>query len=128
MVSRHQQRLIDGTPWSLQTTFYPMRLVEQGAVQLIQAEDIAEGVVRVPGTKLGHQAGRLARQDHRTRAGPNEAAFFKLPDDGRIAVFEILRTGFDDTASPLRLTISVYPADRNQFVMNGQVPKSSGPG
>jgi len=28
VVSRHQQRFIDETPWSLQTTFYPMSLVE----------------------------------------------------------------------------------------------------
>ena len=31
MVSRHQERYIDGTPWSLQTSFYPMSLVERGA-------------------------------------------------------------------------------------------------
>jgi hypothetical protein len=31
VVSRHQQRYIDDTPWSLQTTFYPMTFVEQGA-------------------------------------------------------------------------------------------------
>ena len=46
VLSRHQQRFIDGTPWSLQTTFYPMRFIEAGAVRLIQAEDIAEGAVR----------------------------------------------------------------------------------
>src|SRR5262249_2479094 len=35
VVSRHQQRFIDNTPWSLQTTFYPMSLVERGATRLI---------------------------------------------------------------------------------------------
>lgn len=29
MVGRHQERLIDGMPWSLQTSFYPMRLAER---------------------------------------------------------------------------------------------------
>src|SRR5215467_3428628 len=29
VVSRHQQRFIDGTPWSLQTSFYPMSLVQR---------------------------------------------------------------------------------------------------
>ncbi len=37
VVSRHQERFIDGTPWSLQTSFYPMSLVERGAPRLIQA-------------------------------------------------------------------------------------------
>ena len=32
VVTRHQQRFIDGTPWSLQTSFYPQSLVEKGAV------------------------------------------------------------------------------------------------
>ena len=56
---------------------------------------------------------------------PIEAAqlFFKLPDDGRVAVFEILRVAFDQDRKPFRLTISVYPSDRNQFAINvGQVP------
>src|SRR5208282_1179212 len=53
VVSRFQQRSIDGTPWSLQTTFYPMRFVEEGAVQLIQATNIDEGAVGYLATKLG---------------------------------------------------------------------------
>jgi len=32
VVSRHQQRYIDGIPFSLETSFYPMSLVERGAV------------------------------------------------------------------------------------------------
>src|SRR5579863_3832877 len=41
VVSRHQQRSIDDTPWSLQTSYYPMTLVtEKGATKLIQATDI----------------------------------------------------------------------------------------
>lgn len=41
-----------------------------------------------------------------------ETAFFKLPADGRVAVFEILRVGFDESGAPFRLTVTVYPADR----------------
>jgi DNA-binding GntR family transcriptional regulator len=64
VVSRHQQRYLDDIPWSLQTSFCPMSLVETGATGLIQAADI-------------------------------------------------------------RLTITAYPVDRNQFVMNvGSVPAS----
>ena len=45
VVSRHQQRFIDGTPFSLQTTFYPMSMVQRGATRLIEATDIPEGTV-----------------------------------------------------------------------------------
>ena len=123
VVSRHQQRLIDGTAYSLQTTFYPMRLVEQGALQLIQAQDMPAGTVRYLEETLSIK--QIGCRDTITVRAPdaNEAAFFKLADDGRIAVFEIFQTGFDERGRPMRLTVSVYPTDRNQFAINvGQVP------
>jgi GntR family transcriptional regulator len=123
VVSRHQQRFIDGTPWSLQTSFYPMRLVEQGAVALIRAEDIQEGAVSYIQKEFGvKQVGWRDRLVVRA-PDPNEAAFFALPDDGRIAVFELIRTSYDESGEPLRVTITTYPADRNQFVLTvGKVP------
>jgi GntR family transcriptional regulator len=128
VVSRHQQRFIDGTPYSLQTTFYPMHLVEKGAVRLIQAEDLREGAVRYLEETLGIE--QVGWRDRITVRAPDatEAAFFRLPEDGRIAVFETLRTGYDQSGQPLRLTISVYPADRNQFAINvGGVPAEIAP-
>jgi GntR family transcriptional regulator len=47
-----------------------------------------------------------------------EAGFFNLPLDGRIAVYEIFRTAYDQTGTPMRLTVSIFPTDRNQFVVN----------
>ncbi len=123
VVSRHQQRLIDGLPYSLQTTFYPMRLVELGAIRLIQAEDIVEGAVGYIKAAIGiEQVGWRERIVVRV-PDANETGFFNLPDDGRIAVLEFARTGYDQTGEPIRVTITTYPADRNQFVMtSGSVP------
>jgi GntR family transcriptional regulator len=50
VISRHQKRSIDGTPWSMQTSFYPMGFVLMGAERLIQADDIEVG--DVPETPL----------------------------------------------------------------------------
>jgi GntR family transcriptional regulator len=126
VVCRHQQRKIDGVPWSLQTTFYPMRLVDQGAVKLIQAEDMRNGAVRYLEQALGiKQAGW---HDLITARAPNaeEAKFFSLPEDGHIAIFEIFRTGYDEQGCPLRLTVTVYPVDRNMFTLTvGQVPPAA---
>jgi GntR family transcriptional regulator len=123
VVSRHQERLIDGTPWSLQTTFYPMRLVELGATRLIQAENLLTGVVAYIEDTLGIK--QVGWRDRFTVRAPDilESTFFGLPDDGRVAVIQIARTGYDESGSPFRLTITTYPADRNQFVLTaGSVP------
>jgi GntR family transcriptional regulator len=123
VISRHQQRFIDGVPYSLQTTFYPMRLLEQGAVRLIQAEDITTGTVGYIRETLGIE--ETGWRDRITVRVPDaiETAFFGLPDDGRIAVIEFIRTGYDESGESLRVTVTTYPADRNQFVMiYGQVP------
>jgi GntR family transcriptional regulator len=127
-VSRHQERFIDGVPWSLQTTFYPMSLVERGATQLIRASDIEEGAVRYIEKTLGiRQTGWRDRIAVR-RPDAKESAFFKLPDDGRIAVIQLIRTSFDDQNNPLRVTITTYPADRNEFVLiSGDIPDREQP-
>ena len=122
VVSRHQQRLIDDRLWSLQTSFYPMSLVEKGAIRLLQATNIEEGAVAYlsdNGTKLVGWRDKI-----KVRAPDKiETDVFKLPDDGRVAVIEIRRTGYDMTGAPFVLTVSVYPADRNEFVVDvGKVP------
>lgn len=120
---RNQQRYIDGAPYSLQTTFYPMGLVERGATRLIQAEDMPSGAVRYLEEKLGtRQAGWRDRITVRP-PDQNEAEFFNLAEDGRTAVFETFRTGYDASLQPFRLTVTVYASDRNEFVQNvGSVP------
>jgi GntR family transcriptional regulator len=127
-VSRHQERFIDGTPWSLQTTFYPMILVEKGATQLIQAEDIKDGAVGYIESVLKiKQTGWRDRITVR-RPDESETKFFRLPDDGHIAVFELIRTSFDKSGTPLRVTVTTYPTDRNQFVIvAGEVPEREQP-
>ena len=118
MVSRHQQRSIDGTLWSLQTSYYPMTLVEQGAMRLIQATDIPEGAVAYLAEQCGKK--QVGYRDSISVRAPDEteARFFKLPGDGRVSVFEVFRVGFDETGERIRLTITVYPTDRNRFAIN----------
>jgi GntR family transcriptional regulator len=123
VVSRHLQCFIDGTPWSLQTSFYPKSLVDAGAVRLGEPEDIEEGAVKYIARECGiKQAGY--RDTIAVRApDDNEAAFFRFHDDGRVPVFEIFRLAFDESGRRFRLTITVYPADRNRFRINvGEVP------
>jgi GntR family transcriptional regulator len=123
VVSRHQQRSIDGTPWSMQTSFYPMTLVDKGATQLIQATSIDGGAVAYLAAKFGIK--QVGYRDSIAVRVPNESetSFFKVPADGRVSVFEIYRVGFDEMGERFRLTVTVYPTDRNRLVSNvGETP------
>jgi GntR family transcriptional regulator len=123
VISRHQKRYIDGTPWSLQTSFYPWGLVSKGADALIAADNIEIGAVKYLAKTLGLR--QVGYRDWITVRAPDatEAAFFNLPQDGRVNVFQIIRTAFDQTHTPMRVTVTVFPTDRNQFLVNvGDVP------
>jgi GntR family transcriptional regulator len=123
VISRHERRFIDGTPWSMQTSYYPVDFADRGAERLRSARNIDEGTVQYLKDSLG-----IFQKSYRdwiiVRApNPTEADFFSLPPDGRIPMFEITRTAFDGNQQPMRVTVTVYPADRSQFIVNsGDVP------
>jgi GntR family transcriptional regulator len=123
LISRHQQRYINNTPWSLQTTFYPMKFVLEGAPKLLEATNIPQGAVQYLQETLGLK--QIGYRDWITVRAPdaNEMTFFRVPGDGRVPVYEIFRTAFDQSGDPMRVTVSVFPADRNQFIVNvGELP------
>ncbi len=124
VISRHEKRFIDGTPWSMQTSYYPMAFVERGARRLLSSQDIQEGTTQYLQDSI--KIRQVGYRDWITVRAPNtgELEFFKLPPDGRVSMFEIFRTAFDGNGQPMRLTVTVYPADRNQFIVEvGQVPQ-----
>ena len=127
VISLHQRRHVDETPWALQTSFYPMGFVLNGANRLIEAGDIEIGTVKYLAETLGLK--QVAYRDWITVRAPDaiEAKFFNLPRTAA-SDLRIFRTAFDQTGTPMRLTVSVYPTDRNQFVINvGDMPDSASP-
>ncbi len=125
VVLRHQQRFVDDEPYSLQTSFYPMELITvRGAGRLIEAVSIDEGTTQYLRREFGIEL--VGYRDVITVRTPasGEAIFFKLPEDGRVAVFENFRTAYDQHGEPIRLTVTVYPADRNQFEIEVAIPTS----
>lgn len=124
VISRHLKRYIDGTPWSLETSFYPGEFADRGADRLRKARDIDVGTVRYLRDTIGVR--QVGFRDWITVRIPNatEMDFFKLHSDGRVAVVEIFRTAFDGNGQPMRLTITVFRSDRNQFIVDvGGVPR-----
>jgi GntR family transcriptional regulator len=123
VISRNERRFIDGTPWSMQTSYYPMEFADRGAERLRSARNIDEGTVEYLAHTLHIR--QVGYRDRITVRAPNptEADFFKLPPDGRVPMYEITRTAYDGNGQPMRVTVTVYPADRNQFIVNvGKVP------
>ncbi len=116
VVSRRRQRYIDGIPWSLETSYYPFQFITDGASRLLMADDIPEGTVRYLSETLDvHQIGY---RDWITARVPTtaEQMFFKIGHDATI--IEIFRTAFDQHKKPMRLTVTLFPADRNQFIVD----------
>jgi GntR family transcriptional regulator len=126
VVARHFRRFIDGAPSSLQTTYYPMTLVEAGARRLLSAATIFPGTVSYLRETLGVEQARY--RDRITVRVPDdsELAFFRLREEGRVSVLETFRTAFDSADRPFRLTVTIFAADRNQFaVLIGRVPEAA---
>ena len=117
--------MVDGRPWSLQTSFYPRSLADR-APRLLDTDDISEGAVTYLRSRGIKQAGYRDSIEVR-KPDPTETEFFGIPSDGRVEVTEIYRVAFDQHHNRVRLTITVYRADRNRFVINvGDVPISEG--
>lgn len=116
VVSRSQDRYIDDIPWSKQTSFYLMDFITKGATKLLMAQDIGEGAVRYLADEIGVRqtgyrdwiTGRLATEDEQT--------FFGIGHNS--AVFVDSRVAFDQNNTPMRLTVTIFPVDRNQLVLN----------
>jgi GntR family transcriptional regulator len=123
VISRHQKRYIDDTPWSLQTSFNPIELANRGAELLRSASNIGQGAVQYLLDTVGLR--QVGYRDWITVCAPHTTGgeFFKLPLAGRVAIYEVFRTAFDQTSTSMRLTVTAFPTDRNQFIVNvGEVP------
>ena len=122
MISRHERRLIDSIPWSMQTSFYPMDFADRGAELLRRPRNIDEGAVKHLADTL-HIRRSVIAQDYRAYAERYRGGVLRVPADGRVAMYDVTRTAYDGNGQPMRLTATVCPADRNQFLLNvGQVP------
>jgi GntR family transcriptional regulator len=76
VISRHERRFIDGTPWSTQTSFYPMEFAARRADRLMSAGHIEEGAVQYLADTL--HINQVGYRDWITVRAPNatETDFF----------------------------------------------------
>jgi GntR family transcriptional regulator len=128
VISRHQRRLIDRIPYSMQTSFYPMDFAVQ-ASRLRMADDIREGAVAYIRESLGIKQVGCRDVLFVRPANEPEMSFFKLPAvKSGIQMIEHRRVAYAEDGRPIRLTVTVYPTDRNRIAYEtGKVPPESGP-
>ncbi len=127
VVWRYQEFWLDQTPWSIQTTYYPLELVDRGAKDLLMARDFANGELAYIAESTG-----LVRCGYRVRIlfrkpTSDETKFFRLPGDDSVHVVSLIRTAYEDQPEhgpyPFRANFTVFPGDRHQFVINsGKFP------
>lgn len=125
VVLRTQWHHIDERPWAIQTSYYPLEFTEKGALRLLHAVDIAEGTVEYMKETLGFQ--QVGYHDEIAVRIPSseEIRFFSLPERANVLVYETFRTAYDTSGLPFRLTVTVWPADRNRLHYNvGDVPQA----
>jgi GntR family transcriptional regulator len=128
VVSRHHVLHIDEVPWCLQTSFYPMELVTRGATRLLlAADDLPEGSLVYLSQSLAVVARTWRAKMLARSPDDNEARLFGLSGREGVAIVEIRHIYYaEDTHEPglpFCVTVSAYPADRNQFTLSaGEVP------
>lgn len=113
VIIRSQLRYIGKDLWSSQTSYYPRKWYEEGAKRLLTAENIPEGTIRYLENVLGLKQASYEDWITARTAKEDESAQFGLAHNA--AMFLIYRTGFTDDGTSIRVTVTLYPADRNQF-------------
>jgi len=110
VVVRASMRLVDERPWSDQVSYYAMDISQ--AAGLTSPRDIPEGTVRAM-AKAGHV--EVGTVDEVTARMPTPEEARSLDIDPGVPVLLYYRTTYSDQR-PLRLTRTLFPADRNTIV------------
>lgn len=105
---RKRIRTVDGEPNSLSMSYYPMSIVATS--EIIQPQDIVRGANRVL-AEMGHDQVRYRDQITARMPTPYERDMLRI--GAGIPVHEHVRVGFDAEDVPVRVAVTVLPADRH---------------
>jgi len=109
-VVRSLARYVDGEPWSLQDSYYPMDLAEGS--ELMSPTDIARGTTRVLAERGHVQVGYVDELTTRMPT-PEEVSALQLGTGTPVLVY--VRTGYT-AQRPVRVTRTVFAGDRNRVI------------
>ncbi|WP_328333037.1 GntR family transcriptional regulator [Kribbella sp. NBC_00382] len=110
LVSRAITRYVDGQPFSLQDSYYPMDIAQECG--LLSPHDVPGGVIRAMAAKGHKEIGYVDELTTRMPV-PDEARKLGLTTGTPVLVY--VRTTYSDSR-PLRLTLTIFAGDRNRVV------------
>lgn len=124
VVVRSFWRLIDDRPWSIQTSYYPWDIAQ--GTEIMLPGDITRGTIQVL-RESGHEQAGYHDRIWARMPQPEELDFFQLSTG--VPVIVLNRTAYSEER-PIRLTRTVYAADRNRLAYDiGKLPEGeAGPG
>jgi GntR family transcriptional regulator len=119
MIVRRQEWFLDEMPWKLQAAWCPKTRFDEGAHQLLMAEDISEGLGAYLYNTLGLCPASATFFFLSRKPSDEESSFFGFPAEGEVPhVIELIRTASvadEDGLQPLYAVAGVYAGDRNRF-------------
>ena len=116
-VVRRRVRSLDGEPYYINDSFFPLDLVNGSAI--MSPADIARGASAVL-TELGHHQVRALDEVYVRMPAPDEVHRLSLGPGTPVA--EHVVTGFTEAGLPVRVVINVLPGDRHAIVWERERP------
>ena|SRR5437868_12787230 len=107
-VARRRLRFVDGQPYNTNDSYFPLSLV--AGSEITRPGDINRGANRVL-KELGHAQVRVV--DDIWARMPNQAEAERLQLELGTPVLVYIRVGFDISDAPVRVAVSVLPADKH---------------
>lgn len=110
VVVRKRRRDIDGTPWQLADSYYPLSVAEGTPI-------MQPGDVTVPGGLMkasGHEQARFHDEITVRLATPEEVGRLDLPATTPVA--QHVRTGYDAAGMAVRVIVTIAPGDRHKII------------
>lgn len=107
-VVRRRLRFVDGQPYNTNDSYFPYALVADS--EIAWPADITRGANRVL-EELGHPQTRVIDDISARMPTPDEALRLQLEPGTPVVVY--VRVGYDGEDTPVRVAVSVLPADKH---------------
>ncbi|MFJ2030929.1 GntR family transcriptional regulator [Streptosporangium sp. NPDC087985] len=107
-VVRRRLRFVDGQPYNTNDSYFPLALVADS--EIARPGDIVRGANRVL-EDLGHPQVRVVDDIWARMPTSSEAERLQLQSGTPVVVY--VRVGYDEADTPVRVAVSVLPADKH---------------
>lgn len=116
-VVRRKVRSLDGEPYEISDAYFPLELVQ--GTEIMEPGDITRGAGRILADR-GHKQERFLDEITCRMPTPEEAQRLDLGPGTPVTIH--VRTGFDGENQPVRVLVTVLPADKHVVIYDMRRP------